>query len=438
MPAQPAASKSPIRVILVEKKEPAAAEAADEEAEGGVSPQTGLVVGLVVVVGMVFATLATVVFFLLGFTLALLHRELSRPQRSLEEYAGLVPERVGQLFQRFNHPDGRLILAVLLLAVAVFLVPSIVLGLAGAAALVTALYLLDYLDRPAAGALDWMKTCEDVWAGRLRAWFNPDRCHLLAVLSLFPAVCYLAAVFLPKRLAPALYYRVGLAGGITVALLVSMGLRMRREAQPTPLTALALAARTLLVSTVLLMLIIGCTTIELTRQMKIPFFTEGIEWNGIWLAVLPVGILCLWRRSYIAKQNDRDSGNEQDTWRFSSLSAVTAVVSAFLFWRALQLQARGWGEAGSTALFAMMLAGWFALAKLLLSLVRTGPEGKVPEWTMVHLSTMACLILCFFMVYFGGPWGLAAAIFSAIMVWTEAARLSKGYREPAVDEIQRP
>ena len=86
----------------------------------------------------------------------------------------------------------------------------------------------------------------------------------------------------------------------------------------------------------------------------------------------------------------------------------------------------------------MMLAGWFALAKLLLSLVRTGPEGKVPEWTMVHLSTMASLILCFFMVYFGGPWGLAAAIFSAIMVWTEAARLSKGYREPAVDEIQRP
>jgi hypothetical protein len=468
-PPSSGTTKSPIRIVL-EKSEaaPPPAEPA-EEAEEGVSAPTGLVLGLIILVGMVFATLPTVVFFVLACVLALLHREWSGRQRTVEEYASLIPAQAGRLFQRFHKPDGRLILALLLLGVALFLVPWIVFGLAGAAALVTALYVLDFLDRPATSVTAWLEACEQTWADRLKTVLQPDRCHLLAVLSLFPLVYYLASVFLPMRFVPAVYWRAGLAGGVVVACLVAWASFLRPGAGASRNRWPGLPAQTLLVSTVVLTLGLGCASILMTRQMKIPFLAEGMEWNGIWLAALPAVALWIWHRGYAFRQRHcpegtgaelapgnssalrstptapapasasksgtetplaqsqvtPDSGPEFETWRFSGLTALMTVGSGFLLWRALTLQNQDWGNVASAALFTIMLVGWFVLAWLLLGLVRASSGPRFPEWMMVHLATMVSLILCFFMVHFGGAWGLAAAMVPVVLVWREARRLVK-------------
>jgi hypothetical protein len=378
----------------------------------------------------------------------------------------LVPQAVEKLSSRLARPDGKLILSVLLLAVVLFFVPSIVFGLIGAGALVTALFLMDWLDRPITRAMNWLNGQEDAWAGRLRAVLEPDRCHLMAALSLAPVLYYLAGEFLPRRLSPALYYRAGLAGGVAVGLLVLMGIQSRRDVRTSTDLSHRFARRTLLISTLALLLGIGCTSIQMTRRMKIPFFAEGMEWNGIWLAAIPAIALWFWHRGYVRRQGEKfravtpalnpiatgqpaplpapsvvgpplsppAPADETGTWRFSGLAALITVGSGFLLWRALDLQNRGWADTGSTALFALMLVAWFLWAKLLLSLVRSGPGGQVPEWTLVYLALMVSLFFCFFMVHFGGPWGLAAALLPVIMIWRETARLLKPHPQVETTE----
>jgi hypothetical protein len=496
---QSAPSGTPIRLVLQKVETPPPAAEEPEEESGGIPPQTGLVLGVVIIIGMIFATLPTVVFTFLICVLALLHRELAREPKPLEDYARLIPHGFEQLFHRIGRPDGRLILSLMFLAVAIYLAHPIVFGLAGAAALLTALFLLDFLDRPATSALNWLSKHEDAWGERLKAALKPERCHVLAALSLFPFVYYLAMVFLPERWAPvvpfgprfggrswwmaitdvldtlpAFAYRLGFAAGVVAVLLILMWRQLRQPAKAGGEPGRGLARHTLHISTLTILMGVGCAAIQMAREMKIPFLAEAPEWNGLCLGALPVLGLGLWFRGYLARQKDpatrpgpspetkavnpksdtvpaagqgsppaanraEEPVHESVTWHCSGLAAAMTAATGFLLWRALDLEKRGLGQGGGAALFAVMLVGWFVLARFLLSLVRPRPHAPTPEWAAVFLAVTASAMLCFFSTHFaaaasadgsGGSWGLAGAIVPVILMWKELARLRREFREP--------
>ena len=413
----------PIRVVLPAPQTPAPPpppSAGEPEAEEErLSPQTGLVLGLIVAGALLVATLPTVVFFVLASVLAVLHREVAQPEKPLEEYARIIPEKVEQLFHRLRHPDGRLILLVLLLAGAVYLVHPIVFGLAGAAGLITALYLLDWLDRPAGAAMKWFSAHEEGWAASLRGCLRPTLCHLLVIVLLIPLLRHLAGVLLPRSLASNPFWLWGCSGGPALVLL---GLLLFRRPGPELADAGArtISRDTLLVSMAALMLGVTCACVLMARRMRIPLLADPLEWNGIGLAVIPVLALGYWCAGYLKRAGA--AGGEIPTWRLSAVATLILVGTGFLLSRALQLEDRGLVQAGSAGLFALILAGWLFAARLLAGLARGGPADPLPEWAKVHLATMASLVIAFFLVYFGGVWGLVLAVLPIVGVWKTSTR----------------
>jgi hypothetical protein len=410
----------PIRVVLPTQQAspPSPVPVEPELEEERITPQTGLVLGLIITVALLAAALPTVVFFVLACVLAILHREAVRPEKPLEDYARIIPERVEQLFHRLGHPDGRLILLVLLLAAAVYLVHQIVFGLAGAAALITALYLLDWLDRPAGVAMKWFSTHEEAWAGSLRAWLNPVACHVLAIVSLIPILNYLAAVFLPRNLPGTPSWVWGISGGVVLVLFGLRLLRKRGDSR-TGEQAQEPAQDTLLVSTAALILGVVCAAVMMALRLQVPFLADPLEWNGLGLAFLPALALTFWCGRYLHRA--RGEAGETSTWRFSAIAALILAGTGFLLARALQLEDRGLVRPGSAGLFAFILVGWLFAARLLVGLTRSKSEHRIPEWTTIYLATMASLIIAFFMTYFGGLWGLVLAVPPILGVWKAVA-----------------
>ncbi len=417
-PTRPAAETGgqPIRVTLPAQKAPSPSppEPGPEPEEDRLTPQTGLVLGLVVALALLVASLPTVVFFVLTCVLAILHREIVQPEKPLEEYGRIIPERVERLFQRLRHPDGRLILLVLLLAGAVYLAHPIVFGLAGAAALITALYLLDWLDRPAGAAMNWFSRHEDAWAASLRVLLRPVACHALAILAAVLLLRHLAGVFLPRFMANRTVYAWGISGAAGVLLLGRMlarGSGWRRSPEGTR----SLARDTLLLSTVVLILGLVGAGVLIALRIRIPLLADPLEWNGVGLALLPALALAYWCGSHLRRK--REAIDETSTWALSALAALILAGTGFLLTRALQLEDRGLIRPGSAGLFALILVGWLFAARLLVGLARGGPEQKTPEWARVHLATMASLLVAFFMAYFGDVWGLGLSVLPIIGIW---------------------
>jgi hypothetical protein len=414
--------------------EQAAAEAGDNQER--IPPLTGLVLGLVALMGVLFCTQPTVVFFLLGCGLVLLHRDLVVPARPLEEYARFLPAQLESLFRRLCNPDGKVVLAILLLAVAVFLAPQIVFGLAGAVALSTGLYLLNCLDRPAEDLMRWLSARERAWAGWAGSRLDPGRALALGVLSCGPPLFCLAGVFLPRRFTPALSYRIEIAGGLVCLLLVLAFLGRTGSAKPDLGRHDRSGRRTLFFATMALSLALCCVGIQIARRMKIPFLTEALEWNGLWLGLFPSVALWIWWSGHRARWGrTRDdsaapTGSEAEagTARYSALGGVMAAGVSALLWRAGEVEKSTWTEAGGVALSVVAVVGWWGLSKLLLGLVRAGPGARLPEWTMVFLAATVCMVFCFFMVQFGGAAGLVAAVYPMVMVWREAARLMRQFQ----------
>jgi hypothetical protein len=148
--------------------------------------------------------------------------------------------------------------------------------------------------------------------------------------------------------------------------------------------------------------------------MQIPFLADSLEYNGAGLAAIPALALAWWCGSYLRRKSAVT--DEVSTWSLSSVATLILVGTGFLLSRALRLEDRGLIRPGSAGLFALILLGWLFGARLLVGLARGSPDRLTPEWTRVHLATMASLIIAFFMVYFGGIWGLALAILPIIGV----------------------
>ena len=426
-PVTPASTKPAIRVVLA--KTPPPAPEVEESESDKIPPTTALVLGLIILLTMIFATMPTMVFLLLAAGLVLLHRELLHNDTPLAAYAATGIRRGEDLLARFTKPDGTIILSMFLGAVLLVLVPKIAFGILGAAAIVIALYLLDLLGQPAMTAWHGLDTHASRWAERLRPILDhPRRCHLLAVLCLFPVTLYLVEVFLPVPTRWPAYARMGLAAGAVLAVAVWTKLvesRGRSEKERTIL----LDRGTFLVATLALVLGVVCTMIQVAARLRFPFLADGVAWNGVWLAVVPVIALGAWTRGLLGRWPV--AKGVDPAWRLASLGTFIMLLTGTILWRALRLEGPEAANYGGGGLFAAVVAVWFLLVLLLLRLVQEDSPNSLPEWAVVYLAIMVSLILCFFMVQFGGGWGLALAILPIAAVWKDAAYVMRRSQNPA-------
>jgi hypothetical protein len=423
--APPSAATQPIRVVL-EKGSSESKAATDESSDAPptrVSPQTGLVLGLTVLAAMLFCAQATVGLSLLACLLVLLHRDLIHPEKPLEAYAQLVPQRVEKLFQHLRQPDGRSVLVLFLLAVALVLVPRIAIGAVGAAALLTALSLLNWLDQPAETLMGWFADREESWREGLGPRLGPSWALALAAVSLAPPLHYLFGALLPARLPQGLRFPTALAAGSVLLLLAFLFLiqnQLGRAGAPRPSSV---ESQTLFLANVALSLTLCALSVQMGQDLGLVALPKQPLWLGLGLAVFPVGALWTWWRGY----RTRSSQGESATWRYACVPAALTAVLSVVAGYTRDLKPAPLGSLASGVWFLVVLGGWFVGARLLIGLVRSRPGGPVPEWTIVFLAVILSMMLCHFLMRLGEAWGLVLSVYPLILLWREAARVLRQF-----------
>lgn len=429
-PTNTPTGSAPIRVTLPGQQR---AEASSEgEPQEGIPSHTALAVGAVVLLSCLVAPIAVAVFSGLGMALALLHHAADARRRPLEAYGTAVPKGLEAALGFLRRPDGKVVLFILMLAVAVFLAPKVVFGLAGAAALVTVLHLLDALHKPAERAMNWLNDREEAMRQIMTPLLKPAVSLIVSALASFPAVWFLVHQQRVIRLPWGRAGEVLVAGGaVTVAVALNLLWWRFRAAQGSrgnegkggavllcAVTALALAAVS--------------AAVQLAALIRLPLVADRWLLNGLVLGLASAGGLMVWLRNYLVRTESNDA--EASTWPASAWAALTASISGWLLCRAAAIDLAQGGVSPVAAVGLLSLAVWFAGSRALLAWVRRDHPGVVREWVMVFLCGMASVYVVFFGGWFGGLWGGIASCYVAVRIWQEGARLLREGHPPASSE----
>jgi hypothetical protein len=415
---------TPIRVSLPVQQP--SSPASEPEAPEGIASHTALALGVVVLLSCLVAPIAVAVFTCLGVVLALLHHAAEARRRPLEAYGTAAPRGIEAAVGFLRRADGKAVLVLLMLAVAIFLAHKVVFGLAGAAAVLTALHLLDVLHKPAEGVMCWLDNREDGMRRALSPLLNTRASLLISVAAWFPALWFLAQ---QQRTLRSLWGGAGepiLAGGVVLAGMVAVLIWTKAVRGPRPADGEGQGGLVLVCAAVALALVVICSTVQVFTILGLALVADRALLNGLIFGMVPAVGLIFWLRNYLARAMSLQE--ETGTWPASAWAAVTVSVSGWLLWRAGAIDLGKAGPAPVAAVGMLSLAAWFTGSRALLACVKRDSGVVVNEWVMVFLCTMASLYVVFCGSWFGGVWGGLAACYAAVLIWKEGARILRQAR----------
>jgi hypothetical protein len=344
----------------------------------------------------------TLMVFLLGPLLIMLHRELRYPGLARSSYKRLCALRVRRGFDGYRKLEPTSMVEAGLLVLFLILNAGFALAVYGAAALAMGLWSLGVLFWPTETLKAWLQTYSVQPIDKMKSWsavlvVN----YVLSIISVGVALFMILETVGPVF--PIWSYAILLAVGLAAWAAGWLGLHVASR-EPERLARLTFASFTL----ALLLAILLAAIIE-GQRLRGHFLSFDSTWDLVGPAVVVAVILAL--RFYAYRQETNASAKMRPSWGIAAFLMVGLTLSA----------PAAIGIEDHPILRSLLLIAIAVIAapsvKLFLMFVSAGPDGNIPEWASLYLMITVGSILTSFFTLFGGAVGLLISVMLFIVLW---------------------